>query len=145
MALKTIKASGHMQAGMTIDIQCGSHHVIMDQPKTAGGADLGASPLEVMIATVAGCFGSIGRIVAHQQKLAINAMTFEVEADYDPSGLLGRETDARVGFQEIRLKVDIDAPTLDQAGKQAFLEEVERRCPVMESLLNGTKVSTALA
>ena len=50
-----------------------------------------------------------------------------------------------MGFQEIRLKVDIDAPELDQAHKQAFLEEVERRCPVMETLLNGTKVSTALA
>src|SRR5690606_14830003 len=101
MALKTIKANGQMQAGMTIDIQCGSHHIIMDQPRAAGGADMGATPLEVMIATVAGCFGSIGRIVAHQQKLTINGMRFEVEADYDPAGLLGRETDARVGFEEI--------------------------------------------
>lgn len=145
MAVKTIKAVGQMGRGMTIDIQCGSHHVVMDQPKVAGGADQGPTPLEILIATTAGCFGSIGRIVAHQQKLQVNGMTFEVEADYDPNGLLGRDPKAPVGFQEIRLKVDIDAPDLDQAAKQAFLEEVERRCPVMDTLANGTRVSTILA
>lgn len=51
-------------------------------------------------------------------------MRFEVEADYDPSGLLGRDPSMRPGFQELRVKVEIDAD-LDRAGKQALLELIE--------------------
>ena len=35
MAMKTLRATGHMGAGMTIEIMCGEHKVYMDQPKNA--------------------------------------------------------------------------------------------------------------
>ena len=70
-------------------------------------------------------------------------MTFEVEADYDPARILGRETTARAGFQEMRLKVNIDAD-LDDAAKQAFLDKIEARCPVGDNLINTTKLITVL-
>src|SRR5690606_13451728 len=74
-----------------------------------------------------GCFGTIGRFVAHQRRIELRGMRFEIEADYDPDGLLGRNPEVRPGFQEIRMRVDIDAD-LTEAQKQEFLEEVERRC-----------------
>ncbi len=98
-------------------------------PKNAGGADLGPAPPELILAAYAGCVGSIGRIIAFQEKITLRGMTFEVEADYDPDRLLGRETTARSGFQEMRLKVKIDAD-LDDEAKQAFLDKIEERCPV---------------
>lgn len=143
MAIKTLHASGHMGAGMTIEIMCGEHKVYMDQPKNAGGADLGPAPPELVLAAYAGCVGSIGRIVAFQEKITLRGMSFEVEADYDPDRLLGRNTTARSGFQEMRLKVKIDAD-LDDAAKQAFLDKIEERCPVGDNLINSTKLLTVL-
>ena len=143
MAMKTLRATGHMGAGMTIEIMCGEHKVYMDQPKNAGGADLGPAPPELILAAYAGCVGSLGRIIAMQDKIKLHGMTFEVEADYDPDCLLGRETTARAGFQEMRLKVKIDAD-LDDAGKQAFLDKIEERCPVGDNLINDTKLITVL-
>ncbi|MDY0208488.1 MAG: OsmC family protein [Pseudomonas sp.] len=143
MALKTLRATGHMSAGMTIEIMCGEHKVYMDQPKNAGGADLGPAPPELILAAYAGCVGSLGRIIAMQEKIKLHGMTFEVEADYDPDCLLGRETTARAGFQEMRLKVKIDAD-LDDAGKQAFLDKIEARCPVGDNLINATTLVTVL-
>lgn len=143
MAIKTLRATGHMGAGMTIEIMCGEHKVYMDQPKNAGGADLGPAPPELILAAYAGCVGSLGRIIAMQDKIKLHGMTFEVEADYDPDYLLGRETTARAGFQEMRLKVKIDAD-LDDAGKQAFLDKIEDRCPVGDNLINATKLVTVL-
>lgn len=143
MAMKTLRATGNMGAGMTIEIMCGEHKVYMDQPKNAGGADLGPAPPELILAAYAGCVGSLGRIIAMQEKIKLHGMTFEVEADYDPDCLLGRETTARAGFQEMRLKVKIDAD-LDDAGKQAFLDKIEERCPVGDNLINTTQLVTVL-
>lgn len=98
----------------------------------------------MVLAAYAGCVGSLGRIIAFQDKINLRGMTFEVEADYDPDCLLGRETTARAGFQEMRLKVNIDAD-LDDAAKQAFLEKIEERCPVGDNLINATKLVTVLA
>lgn len=143
MAMKTLRATGHMGAGMTIEITCGEHKVYMDQPKNAGGADLGPAPPELILAAYAGCVGSIGRIIAFQEKITLRGMTFVVEADYDPDRLLGRKTEARPGFQEMRLKVNIDAD-LDDETKQAFLDKIEQRCPVGDNLINSTKLITLL-
>lgn len=143
MAMKTLRATGHMGAGMTIEIMCGEHKVYMDQPKNAGGADLGPAPPELILAAYAGCVGSIGRIIAFQEKITLRGMTFVVEADYDPDRLPGRKTEARPGFQEMRLKVNIDAD-LDDEAKQAFLDKIEQRCPVGDNLINSTKLITLL-
>lgn len=143
MAIKTLRATGHMGAGMTIEIMCGEHKVYMDQPKNAGGADLGPAPPELILAAYAGCVGSIGRIMAFQEKITLRGMKFEVEADYDPDRLLGRETTARTGFQQVRLNVEIDAD-LDEAAKQDFLNRIEERCPILDNLANETPVVTQL-
>lgn len=143
MAIKTIRATGHMTDGMTIEIMCGEHKVYMDQPKNAGGNDLGPAPPELILASYAGCVGSIGRIIAYQEKITLRGMTFEVEADYDPDLLMGRKTTARAGFQEMRLKVKIDAD-LDDEAKQVFLDKIEERCPVGDNLINSTKLVTVL-
>ncbi len=143
MAMKTISARGQMQAGMSIEVECGHHRLVMDQAKHAAGQDLGPTPLEAILAAVAGCFGTIGRFVAHQQKIDLRGMRFELEADYDPAGLLGRDPDVRPGFQELRVKVDIDAD-LSRAEKQALLELIERRCPVADNLAHGTRLVSQL-
>lgn len=143
MALKTISARGQMNAGMSIEVECGNHRLVMDQPKHAAGEDLGPTPLEAILAAVAGCFGTIGRFVAHQQKFDLRGMRFEIEADYDPAGLLGRDENVRPGFQELRVKVDIDAD-LTREEKQALLELIEKRCPVVDNLTHGTRLVSSL-
>ena len=144
MTLKTISASGRMDSGMDVHVQCGGYELVMDQPANAGGKGLGPTPLEVILATVAGCFGTIARYIAHQQKFTLRGMQFEMEADYDPDGLLGRNLEVRPGFQALRVKVAIDAD-LNQEQKQAFLELIEERCPLADILMNGTRLISRLA
>lgn len=141
MAIKTIRATGHMTDGMTIEIMCGEHKIYMDQPKNSGGANLGPAAPELILAAYAGCVGTIGRIMAHQEKFTLRGMRFEVEADYDPDRLMGRETEARAGFQEMRMKVEIDAD-LDMAAKQDLLERIEARCPIFDNVANETRVTS---
>lgn len=144
MTLKTIRASGTLDHAFTITVASGNHVIRMDQPKNAAGQDLGPTPLEIILAAVAGCFGTIGRFIAHQRKFELRGMQFEIEADYDPDGLLGRRSDVRPGFQALRVKVELEAD-LSREEKQAVLEEIERRCPLADNLLHGTNLRTTLA
>lgn len=143
MALKTLRATGQMGPGMTIEIMCGEHKVFMDQPKNADGADLGPAPPELILAAYAGCVGTIGRIMAHQEKITLRGMQFEVEADYNPDRLLGRDSTDRAGFQQVRLKGAIDAD-LDDTAKRDFLERIETRCLILDNLVNETPVISEL-
>ncbi|MBV2133040.1 OsmC family protein [Pseudomonas sp. MAP12] len=144
MTLKTIRVSGSLDHAFAISVEAGNHVIRMDQPKHAAGQDLGPTPLELILAALAGCFGTIGRFLAHQRKFELRGMQFEIEGDYDPDGLLGRRDDVRPGFQALRVKVDIDAD-LSREEKQAVLAEIERRCPLADNLVNGTRLESTLA
>lgn len=143
MALKTLSATATLDSAFTTRVQSGNHTIYVDQPKNSGGQDMGPSPLQLVMAAVVGCFGTIGRIIAHQEKITLRGMSFEIEADYDPDGLMGRNCDVRPGFQALRVKVDIDAD-LTREEKQQFLEKVERRCPLADNMLHGTSLHSSL-
>lgn len=143
MANKTISVQGTMGRSSAIEVQCGNHRIVMDQPVHAAGQDLGPTPLELVLAAVAGCFGTIGRLLANQRKIDLRGMRFELQADYDPAGLLGRDASVRPGFQALRVLVEIDAE-LSAEDKQAFLQEVERRCPLADNLAHGTQLHSQL-
>ncbi len=142
--MKTISVQGSMGNGFAIEMACSGHQVRIDQPRAVFGTDTGPSPLELVLAALGGCFGTIGRFLAHQRKIELRGMRFEIEADYDPAGLLGRDASVRPGFEEVRLRVDIDAD-LSHEQKREFLEEVERRCPLADNLLHGTRLHSELA
>lgn len=142
--MKTIKVNGSMGDGFAIEMNCGNHRVLIDQPRAAMGSDTGPSPLDLVLAALGGCFGTIGRFVAHQRKIELRGMRFEIEADYDPAGLLGRDASVRPGFADVRLRVEIDAD-LSHEQKLEFLQEVERRCPLADNLLHGTRLHSELA
>lgn len=142
--MKTISVQGNMGNGFAIEMTCGNHSVFIDQPRAAFGTDTGPSPLELVLAALGGCLGTIARFLAHQRKIELRGMRFAIEADYDPAGLLGRDKSVRPGFEDVRLHVEIDAD-MSREEKWEFLEEVERRCPLVDNLLNGTRLHTELA
>ncbi len=144
MTIKQVEISAEMKAGTRIECRAGNHIFVIDQNKAGGGNDLGPTPLEYYLASLAGCIASIGRIVAVQRKIDLRAITIKTVGDLNTDVLLGRNTTERAGFQNIRLEVSVDAE-LSDAQKHEFIEEVERRCPVSENTTNNTPVHLTLA
>lgn len=144
MANKTISVSASMGKGWAIHSEIRDHKVVIDQPQASGGTNEGPTPLEYFLFSIAGCVGSIGRIAAHQKKISLNAMEINVEADLNPMGLMGQETEDRVGFQQIRISAKIDADLSDEE-KKAFLDEVCDRCPLHDNTKLETVVLHSLA
>jgi putative redox protein len=136
MAIKTVKVESVLDAKFKLESTVHNHKVIVDQPANVGGTDAGPSPLDYLLVSLAGCIGTIGRIVAMQKRIALRGMEITVEGDINTDGLLGKPTDDPVGFKEIRILADIDADMTAEE-KEAFIHEVDARCPVSFNLLNG--------
>lgn len=139
--IKTVEIKAVMGAGMKIECQAGRHNMLIDQPKAAGGSDAGPTPLEYLLCSLAGCIGSIGRIVAHQKKIALRGMEITVSGSLDTDVLLGRSREARAGFGGITVRVKIDADLTDEQ-KREFLKEVDERCPVSDNLRQITTITS---
>ena len=141
MAIKTVLVEAKLDSKFKIESDIRGHQVIADQPVAVGGADAGPTSLEYLFVALAGCIGSIGRIVAMQKQIVLNGMTIAVEGELDTDGLLGK--DAPIGFSEIRVSVDVDAD-MPADEKAAFVHEMDERCPVSWNLLNASNMTVSV-
>lgn len=142
--LKSTQIQAKLGPNQQVIVQADQHELVIDQPKAAGGDDLGPTPLQMMFAALAGCIGTIGRLVAMQEKITLRDMHMRISGDLDVMVLLGRNTEDRAGFQSIRIEVDLDADLTDEE-KLAFLHKVESRCPVSDNLAARTPIELSLA
>ena len=132
MAISTIKLNAEMGAGFSTKVNC-SHSFVIDQPKAGGGNDEGPNPLEIFLSSLPACICAIGRIIANQKRIELRGIDVEVEGDIDKDFLLGKTTEGRAGFTEIRSYVDIDADMTKQE-KEEFLQEIAKRCPIADNI-----------
>ena len=144
MAGKHVTVEARMGDGFRTECTAGSHTVVIDQPKAGGGTDGGPTPLDYQLVALAGCLCAIGRIVAMQRRTALRGMSVHVEGDIDTDGLLGKSTEARVGYSAIRARVEIDGDLSDE-DKEALVHEIDSRCPVSDNLTTASNLTVELA
>lgn len=137
--ISTIKVNGTWKGGYRVDVQGPDHKLIIDQPEAGGGKNEGPNPLEVFLFALGGCLGTIAAIIARQDRIELRGFEISIEGDLDKGFLMGKTTDGRAGFTEIRANVNIDADMTDEE-KQAFFERVDARCPISDNMINNTKI-----
>jgi putative redox protein len=143
-SLKTVKVTATGPDGWVVRTMSGKHESIVDQPEELGGTDSGPSPLDYIFVALGGCLVTIAKIVAGQQKIDLRGVEVEITGDLNLDVLRGQEKNERSGFTSINAKVKVDAD-LTKEEKEAFLEEVDRRCPVSDNLINLTPVTIQLS
>ena len=137
--ISTIKVTGSWKGGYRTDIKAGDHVMIIDQPESGGGKNEGPNPLEVFLAALGGCLGTIAAIIARQERIDLRGFEVSVEGDLDKAYLLGKTEEGCAGFTEIRATVKIDADMTDEEKKE-FFERVDCRCPISDNIIKNTKV-----
>jgi uncharacterized OsmC-like protein len=142
--VKPVQVEATLGPKFRIESQIREHKLFVDQPANAGGENAGPTPLEYFFLALAGCIGTIGRIVARQKRIELRGMTVKVEGELDVEVLLGKRNDTRAGFTGIKVIAAIDAD-ISKEEKEAFLHEVDRRCPVSENIRNLTPMQFEVA
>ena len=136
---KTVKVNASIGKGYRVDLQAGRHSMIIDQPESGGGEDQGPNPLAVLLFGLGGCLSTVAAIKAKQEHIELRGFDLEIEGDYDPTYLMGKTTEGRSGFAEVRVNVTIDGDMTDEE-KRIFFDQVHARCPASDNLINNTKI-----
>jgi len=117
--------------------------IIVDEPKNQGGTDDGATPVEYVLAALAGCLNVVGHVVAKEMDMPLTGIDFELEGDLNPAKFMGKSAKERAGYQEIRVKMTPQT-TADTKTIEEWLKTVEARCPVSDNLVNPTPVKITI-
>ncbi len=139
MALKTVSCVDAIIDCFNIDVTSSLHVSIVDQPVAGGGVDAGPTPLEYLFVSLAGCIVTIGTIVARQQRLPVRKIEVHVEGELELDVLMGKPSNARAGFNGIRVHTKIDAD-MTQEEKERFIHEVDARCPISDNIAQLTQL-----
>ena len=130
---KVMKLSVSHQGGTRYDIVSGRHRIVTDQPAEDGGQDLGASPVELFVGSVASCVAYfVGRFCMRH---GISQEGLCVDAEWDMV-----ENPHRVGH--IGLSIHLSQPFTPEL--QDRLLKVAHGCTVHHSLTTAPKIDIAV-
>ena len=138
MGDKTYKVNSKLKEGLKVEVNDGrGHSIIIDEPEGMGGTDKGMTPVEITLASLAGCFSITAAFLAKKMRVDINDIEMEVEGDIDEEAMSSVEVDS--GFKEIRFnfKIDADAP---KEKVEKIYNSIEDYCPVSDTLKSKIKL-----
>jgi uncharacterized OsmC-like protein len=108
-----------------------------------GGPGSGPCSGDLLLGALAACAQLTSQMVAAATGIE-GDVSVEVEGDLDLSGTLGVDREAKVGFEEIRLRFKIDAPGADPDDIEAWQRKSERYCTVLQTLQDPPRIETEM-
>lgn len=138
-AMITLRAQGKIGEGVTCNVQTGKALVEAGLHPATGGSGLSACSGDMLLESLVACAGVTLRAVATALEIPLRDATVRAEGDLDFRGTLGVSKDASVGFQNIRLRFDLDT---DASPEQVatLLKLTERYCVVYQTLAHPAKI-----
>ena len=139
-AMVTLRARAKIGEGLTCNIQTGKALVEAGLHPATGGNGLSACSGDMLLEALVACAGVTLRAVSTAIGVKLNDATVSAEGDLDFRGTLAVDKTTPVGFQNIRLKFDLD---IDASPEQitSLLKLTERYCVVYQSLINAPVIS----
>jgi uncharacterized OsmC-like protein len=107
-----------------------------------GGAGTAGCSGDLLLGALAACAQITCQMVATAMGIPTEKIAVSVEGDLDLSGTLGISKTVPVGFEEIRLRLDVVAPGASPEQLRALREKTEQYCVVMQTLLRPPAVRT---
>ena len=133
-AVITLRASGSLDGpGVSCRVETGHALVEAGLHPATGGTGLQACSGDMLLEALAACAGVTLRAVATALEIPIRSGTVEVEGDLDFRGTLGVSKDVPVGFQAIRLRLNLDSDATAEQ-RATLLKLTERYCVVLQTL-----------
>ncbi len=105
-----------------------------------GGAGTGACSGDLLLGALAACAQITCQMVAAAMGIPTEAIGVTVEGDLDLQGTLGMSKQAPVGFEEIRVKFDVNASRESEEQLNALHAKTEQYCVVLQTLLHPPKI-----
>lgn len=115
-----------------------------DHPECFASQDLGATPVETVLAGLASCLTAGVAAVAQHRGIQLRSVTATLEGEMNVLGILGADPDVRNGFSAIRVRFDVDADASPD-DIQALVAQSQKRSAVFDIVTNPTSVTVEVA
>ena len=111
-----------------------------DHPEVFASEDNAATPVELVLAGLAGCLTAGIAAVAQNREIQLRSVKATLEAGMDIQGILGIDADVRNGFDGIKVSYEIDADA-SQKDIEALVAQSQKRSAVFDVVTNPTNVT----
>jgi len=115
-----------------------------DHPELFSAENNGATPVEMLLASLASCLTGGIAAVAQNREVQLHSVRCSIEGDMDVRGILGVDPDVRNGFSGIKVTYEIDADASAE-DIEALVAQSQKRSAVYDILTNPTNVSVEVA
>jgi uncharacterized OsmC-like protein len=112
---------------------------VSDHPEVFASEDHGATPVEYVLVGLAGCLTAGIAAVAQHRNIQLNSVVSVLEGGMDLQGILGIDGDVRNGFDDIRVRFEIDADA-SQEEIEALVAQSQKRSAVFDIVTNPSNV-----
>lgn len=127
------KAKVCLKSGLIVEAEAREFKVSMDEPETLGGTNTAMNPVELLLCSLGGCLSIVVAAFSKAVNVDIEDCNVEICGDLDPDGFQGKNKDARVGFSQIRYKINLKSNS-PKENIDKLMKLVEERCPVSDTL-----------
>ena len=126
----------------TQDIVAGQHHLVADEPQSAGGNDLGVTPYDLLLAALGACTSMTLRMYAKRKGIEVNNIQVKLQHDRIHASDCETCEDQTGNVDQIRRWIRIDGD-ITEAQRQRMLE-IADMCPVHRTLHNQKQITSEL-
>src|SRR5436309_7582171 len=135
----TLRAEGKFGEGVTCNVRTGKALVEAGLHRASGGTGLSACSGDMLLESLVACAGVTLRAVATALDIPLRDATVRAEGDLDFRGTLAVSKEVPVGFQQIRLRFDLDTDATEEQ-LATLLRLTERYCVVYQTLNQPPKI-----
>jgi uncharacterized OsmC-like protein len=139
----TLKAQGRLGEGVSCRIETGKAMVEAGLHPATGGSGLAACSGDMLLEALVACAGVTLNAVATALGIGLRDATLRAEGDLDFRGTLGLSKDVPVGFEAIRLSIELDTDA-DAEQVATLLRLTERYCVVYQTLAKPPALSVSV-
>jgi uncharacterized OsmC-like protein len=134
-AMITLHAEGDIGGeGIACRVDTGRALVEAGLHPATGGSGLQACSGDMLLEALAACAGVTLKAVATALEVPVAGGKVKAEGDLDFRGTLGVDREAPVGFRDIRLHFELDAPEATEEQIASLMKLTERYCVVFQTL-----------
>ena len=141
-ALVTLRAESRVGEGMTCKLETGRALLEAGLHPATGGDGTSACSGDMLLESLVACAGVTLGAVATALQIELRDAVIRAEGDLDFRGTLGVSKETPVGFQEIRLRFDLDTDANEEQ-LATLLRLTERYCVVYQTLKQAPQVEVS--
>src|ERR671939_941623 len=130
------------QVGLAQTVELGQHRMTVDEPREAGGSDLGPSPYELLLAALGACTSMTLTLYAQRKGWSLTGVQVRLRHDRIHAEDCA-ECETKTGYLDRIQKEILVRGSLSDEQLQR-LAEIAKRCPVNQTLGRDVRIEDSI-